>query len=74
MITGIDRQPQGRRKTYSAQINTYSKGPASYLCSWTGIPRAEAGGPGVSGMPLVVTARTAVRNFSRQVGFWCRNL
>jgi hypothetical protein len=34
--------------------------PASYLCSWMGVLRAEAGGPGISGMPLTVTVRTAV--------------
>jgi hypothetical protein len=57
MTIGLDRQPNKGRKTYSANTKNYSGGPASYLCSWTGVPRAEAGGPGISGsgMPLAVT-------------------
>jgi hypothetical protein len=45
-----------------------TKGPTGcYLCSWTGVLRAEAGGPGVSGMLVTATVRTAVSKFSRQV-------
>ena len=44
-----------KRKIYGTNIKTYSKGLASFLRSWTGVPRAEAGGPGVTGMPLAIT-------------------
>ena len=39
-------------------------------CRWAGVPRAKAGGPGVSRMPLAVTMRTAVSDSSRYVGLY----
>jgi hypothetical protein len=39
----FDQQPQvedAKRKNYGTNIKTYSKGLASYLRSWTGVPRA----------------------------------
>ena len=60
--------PKGFYQTCSTEIQTYSKCPVSYLCRWMGVPCAKAGGPGVSGMSLTVTTRTAVWNSSRQVG------
>jgi hypothetical protein len=71
MITEFDRQPQredAKCNTYGINVKTYSKGPASYLRSWTGVPRAEVGGPGISGMPLAITVRTTISDFSRQIG------
>jgi hypothetical protein len=61
---------------YIAKIKRLT--PTVQYYSWTGVPRAEAGDPGVSGLPLtatvVATVRTAVRNFSSQVGFILRTV
>jgi hypothetical protein len=64
----VTPREDAKRKTHGTNIKTYSKGPASYLRSWTGVPRAEAGGPGISGMPLAITVRTTISDFSWQIG------
>ena len=65
----FDRQHQENLQHLKVrELKTYRTRPASYLCRWTSMPRAKAGGPGVSKIPLAVTIRTAVSNSSRQVG------
>ena len=65
----IDLQHQGEIVNLTVQaLGTYRKRPASYLCRWTGMPRAKAGSPCDSQMSLTTTIWTAISNSSRQVG------
>ena len=65
----IDQQHQGGVINLTVQaLETYRKRPASYLRRWTGVPRAKAGGPCITRMPLTITMRTTISDSSRQVG------
>ena len=67
----IDQQHQGEVINLTVQaLETYRKIPASYLCRWTGMPRAKAGGPCIARMPLAITIRTMISDSSRQVGLY----
>jgi hypothetical protein len=66
----IDQQHQREVINLTAQaLGTYRKRPASYLCRWTGMPRAKAGGPFI----LVwesLSGIISVRTFLLKDGDW----